>query len=99
VRAAKRAHDNTAKTCRRSIRLAAKEDLFYIDATAKATRVKAAQLDLARASARMKDAIASSGVLHRPAPAKIYLSKLRCLGHACSLPDLPDSDGDEANVA
>ena len=76
----KRAHDNAAKTRRRSIRLAAKEDPFYIDATAKATRVKAAQLDLARASARMKDAITSSGVLHYPAPAKISSSKLRCLG-------------------
>jgi len=95
----KRAHDSAAKTRRRSIRLAAKEDPFYVDATAKATRVKAAQLDLARAFARMKDAIASSGVLHRPAPAKISLSKLRCLGRACGLPDLPDSDGDEATVA
>jgi len=68
------------QNARRSIRLAAKEDPFYVNATAKATRVKAAQLDLARASARMKDAITSSGVLHYPAPAKISSSKLRCLG-------------------
>jgi len=60
----KRAHDSAAKTRRRSIRLTAKEDPFYVDATAKATCVK--------------DAIASSGVLHRPTPAKISLSKLRC---------------------
>src|SRR6185312_3952244 len=46
----KRAQDSAAKTRRHSLRLAAKEDPFYVDATSKATRVKAAQLDLTRAS-------------------------------------------------
>jgi hypothetical protein len=84
----KRAHDSTTKTRRHSLRLAAKEDPFYVDPTSKATRVKAAQLDLARASARMKEALASSGVLERPAPSKITSSKLRCLGLVwCLWPD------------
>jgi len=45
----KRAQDSAARTRRHSLRLAAKEDPFYVDATSKAARVKAAQLDLARA--------------------------------------------------
>lgn len=88
----KRAHDSAAKTRRHRLRLAAKEDPFYIDATSKATRVTATQLDLARASARMKEALTRSGVLERPAPPKITTSKLRCLGHVCGLPDLSDAE-------
>jgi len=88
----KRAHDSAAKARRRSSRLAAKEDPFYIDATSKATRVKATQLDLTRASARMKEALTSSGMLLRPAPAKISTNKLRCLGRVCGLPDLLDAE-------
>jgi len=87
----KRAHDSAAGTRRRSTRLAAKEDLFHIDATSKATHVKAAQLDLARASARMKEALANSSMLQRPAPPKIASNKLRCLGRVCSLPNLSDA--------
>ena len=90
----KRAQDSAAKTRRHSLRLAAKEDPFYVDATSKATRVKAAQLDLSRASTRMKMALAQSGVLERPAPSKIASSRLRCLGRVCGLPDLSDKDDD-----
>jgi len=64
----KRAQDVAAKARRHSLRLAAREEPFYIDATSKASRVKAAQLDLACASARMREALARSGVLERPAP-------------------------------
>jgi len=49
---------------------------FYENVT-KAARVQAAKLDLARASARMKAALASSGILARPAPPKIPSRKLR----------------------
>ena len=38
----KPAQDSAARTHRHSLRLAAKEDPFYVDATSKATRVKAA---------------------------------------------------------
>jgi len=88
----KRAQDSAAKTRRHSLRLAAKEDPFYVDATSKATRVKAAQLDLTRASARMKEALACSGILQHPAPPKITSSKLRCLARVCGIPDLPDEE-------
>ena len=88
----KRAQDSAAKTRRHSLRLAAKEDPFYVDATSKATRVKAAQLDLTRASAHMKEALACSGILQRPAPPKITSSKLRCLARVCGIPDLPDEE-------
>ena len=64
----KRAQDVAAKARRHSLRLTAREEPFYIDATSKASRVKAAQLDLARASARMREALARSGVLERLAP-------------------------------
>jgi len=90
----KRAHDSAAKTRRHSLRLAAKEDPYYVDATSKATRVKAAQLDLTRASTRMKMALAQSGVLERPAPSMIASSRLRCLGRVCGLPNLSDKDDD-----
>ena len=95
----KRAHDSAAKTRRHNLRLAAKEDPFYVDATSKATRVKATQLDLARASARMKEALASSGMLQRPAPPKITSSKLRCLARVCGLPDLSDDEPDAVSLA
>lgn len=62
----KRAGNSTSKQ-RRSLRLAAKEEPFHVDATSKATRVKTAQLDLARASARMKEALARCGVMEAPA--------------------------------
>ena len=88
----KRAQDSAAKTRRHSLRLTTKEDPFYVDATSKATRVKAAQLDLTRASAHMKEALACSGILQRPGPPKITSSKLRCLGHVCGIPDLPDEE-------
>jgi len=90
----KQAQDSTARTRCRSTRLAAKEDPFYNDATSKATRVKAAQLDLVRASDRMKEALACSGVLERPAPPKIASRKLHLLGRVCGLPVLPEADGD-----
>jgi len=95
----KRAHDSAAKTRRHSLRLAAKEDPYYVDATTKATRVKAAQLDLTRTSTRMKAALEHSGVLERLARAKIATSKLRCLGRVCGLPDLFDSDVDVVHAA
>ena len=62
----KRAHDSAAKTRRNNLHLAAKEDLFYVDATAKATRVKVAQLYLARAYARMKEVLMRND--HTPSP-------------------------------
>jgi len=92
----KRAQDVAAKARRHSLRLAAREEPFYIDATSKASRVKAAQLDLARASARMREALARSGVLERPAPQKISARDLYCLGHACGLPSLTTA-GDDAD--
>jgi len=95
----KRACDSASKLRRRSLRLAAKEDPFYIDATSKATRVKTAQLDLARASARMREALAHSGVLERPPPPKIALGKLRFLGRVCGLPDLSDTGEAVADAA
>ncbi|KAG2606605.1 hypothetical protein PVAP13_4NG061865 [Panicum virgatum] len=65
---------------------------FYVDATSKVTRVKAAQLDLTQASARMKEALTCSGILQRPAPPKITSTKLRCLARVCGIPDLPDEE-------
>ena len=88
----KRAQDSAARTRRHSLRLAAKEDPYYVDATSKAERVKAAQLDLARASARMREALVRSGMLERPPPRRISSDKLSCLGRACGLPALSDSD-------
>ena len=88
----KRAHVSAAKTRRHSLRLAAKEDPLYVDATSKATRVKAAKLDLARASARMREALAQSGVLERPPPRHISSNKLRCVGRVCGLPDFSNNE-------
>jgi len=87
----KRAADSASKI-RRSRRLAAKELPFYEDATSKAARVQAAKLDLQRASARMKAALESSGVLERPPPAKISSRKLRLLSRACGLSTLSEVD-------
>ncbi|CAN6283000.1 unnamed protein product [Urochloa humidicola] len=94
----KRAVDSASKV-RRSRRLAAKEIPFYEDATAKATRVKVAQLDLAKASARMKEAVQSSGILSRPAPKKMSPWKLRCLGRACGLGHLSELEDEVATTA
>ena len=88
----KRAQDSAARTRRHSLRLAAKEEPYYVDATSKAARVKAAQLDLARASARMREALVRSGMLERPPPRRIPSDKLSCLGRACGLPALSVSD-------
>jgi hypothetical protein len=68
----KRAVDSASKV-RRSRRLAAKEDPFYVDATTEASHVKAAKLDLDRASEHLKAALEASGVLERPPPARIPL--------------------------
>ena len=87
----KRAADSASKL-RRSRRLAAKEIPFYVDATTKATRVKAAQLDMSKASERMKTAIADSGLLARPPPARISTSKMRRLGRICGFTHLSDLD-------
>ena len=84
---------------RPSLRLTTKEDPYYVDATSKATRVKAAQLDLARASAHMREALMQSGMLERPPPRRISSAKLRCLGQACGLPVLSDADEEVAEVA
>lgn len=94
----KRATDSASKK-RRSRRLAAKEEPFYTDATTKATRVKAAQLDLAKASERMKTALQSSGLLQRPPPAKILPSKLRRLGRVCGLSHLSEVEDDDDTPA
>ena len=85
----KRAADNASKI-RRSRRLAAKEVPFYVDATTKATCAKAAQLDLSKASVRMKSALLDSGLLARPPPAKTPSAKLRQLGRLCGLAHLSD---------
>ncbi|CAN6338953.1 unnamed protein product [Urochloa humidicola] len=77
---------------RRSTRLAAKEDPYYTDATTKASRVKAAQLDMTKASERLKTAMASSGLLECPAPAKVSSRKLRCLGRVCGLAHMSELD-------
>lgn len=63
---------------------------FYVDATTKAVRVKAAQRDLSKASARMKTAIENAGLLARPSPSRIGFVKLRCLGRACGLGSLAE---------
>jgi len=73
----KRAADSASKI-RRSRRLAAKENPFYVDATTKASRIKAAQLDFSKASGRMKAAVVDSGLLEWPPPAKIPVGCL-CL--------------------
>ena len=95
----KRAQDSAARTRRHSLRLAAKEDPFYVDATSKAARVKAAQLDLARASARMREVLVQSGMLERPPPHRISSAKLRCLGQACGLPIFSDAVEEVTEVA
>jgi hypothetical protein len=89
----RRATESASKV-RRSRRLASKEDPLYTDATAKATRVKAAQLDLSKASERMKKALEQSGVLERPPPARVPSAWLRCLGRVCCLPHLSEVEDD-----
>ncbi|CAN6211719.1 unnamed protein product [Urochloa humidicola] len=89
-RARRRRAAESASKLRRSRRLAAKEDPFYVDATTKASKMKEAQLDLSKASERMKKAIQASGVLERPAPAKISSRKLCLLGRVCGLNNLSE---------
>lgn len=86
---------DSASKLRRSTRLAANEDPFYTDATSKATRVKAAQLDLSKAFERMKAAVQSSGLLQRPPAPKIKTDKLRALGRICGLGHLSEVEDDE----
>ncbi|CAL5083044.1 unnamed protein product [Urochloa decumbens] len=97
-RARRRRAADSASKLRRSRRLAAKEDPFYIDATAKASKLKAAQLDMSKASERMKTAIQNSGILERPAPAKIPARRLRCLGRVCGLSNLSECE-DEVPIS
>lgn len=92
----KRAADSASKL-KRSLRLAAKENPFYEDATSKAVRIQTAKLDLSRAFTRMKSALASSGVLERPPPARVSSIKLRLLGKVCGLPNLSELDDEVAN--
>ena len=87
----KRAADNASKL-RRSIRLAAKENPFYEDATSKASRVQAAKLDLSKASSALGSALEASGILQRPPPARIPSSRLRRLARVCGI-DLPVDAG------
>jgi hypothetical protein len=56
----------SASKIRRSRRLVAKEDPFYITATTKASRVTEVQLDLSTASDCMRAALEASEVLHHP---------------------------------
>ncbi|KAF8762518.1 hypothetical protein HU200_009493 [Digitaria exilis] len=93
----KRAVDSASKV-RRSHRLAAKEDPYYIDATTKATRVKAAKMELNRTSARMKTALAEAKILERPPPARIAAAKLRCLGRVCGLAHLSEVEDEVLDV-
>ncbi|CAL4951769.1 unnamed protein product [Urochloa decumbens] len=94
----KRAADSAKKT-RRSRRLAAMEEPYYETVADKASRVKAAKLDMAKASERMKAALHSSGILERPPPRRISARKLRCLGRICGLPHLSEvEDGVGSSV-
>ncbi|CAN6173630.1 unnamed protein product [Urochloa humidicola] len=88
---------DSAKKIRRSSRLAAKEEPFYENATDRASRIKAAKLDLAKASEQMKAALAASGILERPPPPRIAARKLRCLGRVCGLPHLSEVE-DEVDL-
>lgn len=93
----KRATDGATKE-RRSLRLAEKEEPYYVDAASKATRAKAARMDLSKASERMRAAIAGSRVLERPPPKHISAAKLRCMGRLCGLGGLEDLE-DEVEPA
>ena len=57
------------------------------------------QLDIARASVHMREALAHSGLLERPPPPKIALGRLRFLGRVCGLPDLSDTEEAVADAA
>lgn len=83
----KRAVDNASKR-----RLAAKEPAMYVDAVTKASKVKAAKLDLTGVSSYVAAAMAESGVLDRPPPAAIPKKSLRRLGTACRLQRLDALD-------
>jgi hypothetical protein len=79
---------------RRSRRLAAKKDPLFTDATTKATRVKAARLDLSKASERMKKALEELAILARPPPTRVPSARLCCLGRICWLSHLSDVEDD-----
>ncbi|CAN6229446.1 unnamed protein product [Urochloa humidicola] len=82
----KRIVDSACK--RRSRRLAEKEPAQYVSATAKATSIKAAKLDMTGASSSMAAAIEASGILQRPPPRRTAVHHLRRLGAACGINDL-----------
>lgn len=90
----KRAVDSVSKL-RRSSRLASKEEPFYMDATTKATRVKAAKLDLSKASSKMKVALIDAGIMARPPSQRIRPVKLHHLGRVCGLANLSEVEDDE----
>lgn len=79
----KRATDQVFK--RRSDRLAAKESVVYENAVIKASRVKAVKMDLLGVSRTLAVAIEDSGILHRPAPKAIPVSKLCRISASCIL--------------
>ena len=70
------------KECR-SARLAAKEPAVYVGAVDKASRVKEAKLNMSGVSRSLSEAMVESGILHRPAPSAIPVSKLRKMGRSC----------------
>jgi hypothetical protein len=90
---------NSASRIRRSRRLAAKGNPFHVDATTKALRLNAAQLDLSKASERMKTALADSHLLEIPPPTKIPSSRLPCLGRVCGLAHLSEIEDEVAPEA
>ena len=67
----------------RSARLAAKEPAVYVGAVDKASRVKEAKLNMSGVSRSLSEAMVESGILHRPAPSAIPVSKLRKMGRSC----------------
>jgi outer membrane murein-binding lipoprotein Lpp len=85
----RRATESASKV-RRSRWPAAKEDPLYTDVTAKATHVKAAQLDLSKASEHMKKVLEQSGVLKRSPPARVPST----LGRVCGLAHLSEVEDD-----
>lgn len=68
---------------RRSERLGSKEPATYEHAISKASRVKAAKMDLVGVSRSLVVVIEDSGILQRPAPKAIPVSKLCRIGASC----------------
>lgn len=83
LRGRKRRLQSSAHKERRGARLAAKEPAEYVGGVDKAARVKAAKLNLAGVSRSLSEAIAESGILQRPAPRAIPVSKLRKMRRSC----------------